>query len=100
MAASSTNILVFGATGLIGKYITEAVIKEKSSFGKLVLVVEAQSPKLINTIKAVSASSPLNQPSTQKALTSNTSAPTMSKSMWAMCLPRKMYSKHTNHTTP
>ncbi|KAE9968719.1 hypothetical protein BLS_005680 [Venturia inaequalis] len=35
MAASSTNILVFGATGLIGKYITEALIKEKSSFGTL-----------------------------------------------------------------
>ncbi|TID18548.1 putative GTP-binding protein [Venturia nashicola] len=35
MAASSTNILVFGATGLIGKYITEALINEKSSFGTI-----------------------------------------------------------------
>ncbi|QDS75962.1 hypothetical protein FKW77_003701 [Venturia effusa] len=35
MVASSTNILVFGATGLIGKYITEALINEKSSFDNL-----------------------------------------------------------------
>jgi uncharacterized protein YbjT (DUF2867 family) len=32
MAAS--NILVFGATGLIGKYIVEALISEKSSLGE------------------------------------------------------------------
>lgn len=31
------NILIFGATGLIGRYITDAIVKEKDSFNRVVI---------------------------------------------------------------
>lgn len=37
------NILVFGATGTIGRYIVEALIENKSSFGKIAVFTSPQS---------------------------------------------------------
>lgn len=35
MAATTKNILIFGATGLIGEHITKAILNKKDSFGRL-----------------------------------------------------------------
>ena len=35
--ASSNNILIFGSTGIIGKYITNAILASKPSFGKIAI---------------------------------------------------------------
>lgn len=35
MSHTPRDILIFGATGVIGKYITEEIVKAKSSFGKV-----------------------------------------------------------------
>src|SRR6266480_2327524 len=37
------NILVFGATGTIGRYIVEALIENKTSFGKIAVFTSPQS---------------------------------------------------------
>ncbi|KAK5118649.1 hypothetical protein LTR85_008114 [Meristemomyces frigidus] len=35
MAASTKNILIFGATGLIGEHITKAILDKKENFGRI-----------------------------------------------------------------
>ena len=35
MAAAPKNILIFGATGVIGLYITRALLNAKTSFGRI-----------------------------------------------------------------
>ncbi|KXT06734.1 hypothetical protein AC578_8481 [Pseudocercospora eumusae] len=37
MAASTKNILIFGATGLIGSHITNAILKRKEKFNKIAI---------------------------------------------------------------
>jgi uncharacterized protein YbjT (DUF2867 family) len=37
------SILVFGATGNIGRYIVEALIENKNSFGKIAVFTSSQS---------------------------------------------------------
>jgi uncharacterized protein YbjT (DUF2867 family) len=36
--AEKENLLMFGATGYIGIYIIEAIIKAKSSFGRIAII--------------------------------------------------------------
>jgi len=43
MAAATKNILIFGATGLIGTYITNAIVASKSKFGRVVVFVSLPS---------------------------------------------------------
>ena len=45
----SPNILIIGATGAIGKYITEQIILSKSSFGRVAILT---SQNTVNTKKA------------------------------------------------
>ena len=35
--SSTTDILIFGATGVIGKFITEKILAAKESFGKVAI---------------------------------------------------------------
>jgi uncharacterized protein YbjT (DUF2867 family) len=35
MAATTTSILIFGATGLIGEHITRAILDNKDNFGRI-----------------------------------------------------------------
>ena len=37
------NILVFGVTGVIGRYLVDALIENKSSFGKIAAFTSPQS---------------------------------------------------------
>lgn len=39
------NILVFGATGVIGRHIVHALLENKSSFGKIAAFTSPQSVK-------------------------------------------------------
>jgi len=42
----SQNILIIGATGVIGKYITAAIINAKGNFSKIAILT---SPNTVNT---------------------------------------------------
>jgi len=46
MAAHSKGILIIGATGLIGKFITDAIVDAKASFGRLAIFT---SPNTVST---------------------------------------------------
>ena len=46
MASRTHNILIFGATGLIGEHITNSIIKNKSDFGKIAVFT---SPNTVST---------------------------------------------------
>lgn len=46
MAATTKNILIFGATGLIGEHITRAIVQSKDSFGRIGIFT---SPNTIRT---------------------------------------------------
>ena len=41
--ADKQNILLFGALGFIGTYITEAIIKSRSSFGRIVIFTSSST---------------------------------------------------------
>jgi uncharacterized protein YbjT (DUF2867 family) len=50
------NLLLFGATGYIGTYITEQIVANKSSFGKIVVFTSASTVEkksdFINKLKS------------------------------------------------
>lgn len=46
MAATTKNILIFGATGLIGQHITSAILANKDKFNRIVIFT---SPNTIST---------------------------------------------------
>jgi len=56
MASKTKNILIFGATGLIGTHITNAIVRSKADFGRIAIFT---SPNTIETkpeaIKALKA---------------------------------------------
>ena len=41
----STNILIIGATGTIGKYITQQIVSAKSSFGRIAILTSQNTAK-------------------------------------------------------
>jgi uncharacterized protein YbjT (DUF2867 family) len=49
------NILVFGATGTIGSYIVDALVENKSSFGKIAVFTSPRSvtekPQVFDKLK-------------------------------------------------
>lgn len=55
MAAKTRNILIFGATGLIGTHITNAILSKASSFSKIAIFTSSATvetkPKLIEHLK-------------------------------------------------
>lgn len=53
--ATKENILVFGATGYIGTYIIDQIVKAKSSFGRIAIFTSPNTvekkPDVINKFK-------------------------------------------------
>jgi uncharacterized protein YbjT (DUF2867 family) len=48
------NLLLFGATGYIGTYITEQIVKNKSSFGRIVVFTSpTTAEKKLDVIKGL-----------------------------------------------
>lgn len=43
MAAKSNDILIFGGTGVIGKYLTKALLNAKQSFGRIAIFTSAST---------------------------------------------------------
>jgi len=43
MASRTKNILIFGATGLIGEHITEAILDKKENFGKIAVFTSSNT---------------------------------------------------------
>lgn len=43
MASKAENVLIFGATGLVGKYIADAILNEAKSFRKIAIFTSPDS---------------------------------------------------------
>ncbi|KAF2207006.1 hypothetical protein CERZMDRAFT_88894 [Cercospora zeae-maydis SCOH1-5] len=56
MAASTRDILIFGATGLIGTHIADAILKSKDKFGRIAIFTSQNTistkPREIDSLKA------------------------------------------------
>lgn len=56
MAATTKNILIFGATGLIGQHITNAILQNKAEFGRIAVFTSphtlSSKPDVIGRLKS------------------------------------------------